>query len=48
MITKMEEEFDQWCSQLKLAQNTRCLIAQVRQVPPSGRVQGNSWTSFRR
>ena len=36
-----EEEFDQWCSQKRLAQNTRALIAQIRQVPPSRRVQGN-------
>ncbi|MBD2441198.1 TnsA endonuclease N-terminal domain-containing protein [Nostoc sp. FACHB-110] len=35
------QEFEQWCSQLKLTQNTRCLIAQIRSVPPSRRVQGN-------
>ena len=35
------EEFEQWCSQLKLTQNTRSLIAQIRLSPPSRRVQGN-------
>ena len=36
-----EEEFEQWCSQLKLAQKTRQLITQIRTSPPSRRVQGN-------
>ncbi|MCC5619398.1 DDE-type integrase/transposase/recombinase [Nostoc sp. CHAB 5836] len=36
-----EEEFDQWCGQKRLTQSTRSLIAQIRQIPPSRRVQGN-------
>lgn len=36
-----EEEFEQWCSQLQLPQATRHLITQIRQAPPSRRVQGN-------
>ncbi len=36
-----EEEFEQWCSQLQLPQSTRQLITQIRQAPPSRRVQGN-------
>lgn len=36
-----EEEFEQWCSQLQLPQATRQLIAQIRQAPPSRKVQGN-------
>ncbi len=35
-----EEEFEQWCSQLKLAQKTRQLITHIRKAPPSRRVQG--------
>lgn len=36
-----EEELEQWCSQLQLPQATRQLISQIRQAPPSRRVQGN-------
>lgn len=38
-----EEEFDQWCSQLRLAQNTRSLIAQIRQVPPEAQSTRELW-----
>lgn len=36
-----QEKFEQWCSQLQLSQTACQLITQIRQAPPSRRVQGN-------
>ena len=35
-------EFDQWCSQQQLTASAKDLIATIRSIPPSRRVQGRA------